>query len=115
MTQIFLNWVDLLWIPVVLLFMYKDQKFKSIIFVLMCILVLRLQVELMSHIGYENGVLPFFTWPALYRGFLVYGLFIGLFLFMARISKEKNPYIFMAAGISMFIFAFITSIAVMFL
>ena len=115
MTQILLNWVDLLWVPVVLLLMHKDQKFKSVIFVLVCILALRLQVELMRDIGYETGVLPFLTWPALYRGYVVYGLFMGLFLFLAHISKERNTYIYMAAGISVFIFAFIASIGVMFL
>jgi hypothetical protein len=115
MIEILLSWLDLLWVPLVLIMMHKDQKFKSVIFVLVCILALRLQVELMRDIGYENGVLPFFTWPALYRGYVVYGLFMGMFLFLAHISKERNSYIFMAAGISVFIFAFIISIGVMFL
>jgi len=115
MLEIILSGLDFLWIPFVFFVMHKGQRFKSILFVLVCILALRLQVDLMSDIGYEDGVLPFFTWPALYRGYVVYGLFIGFFLFLAHISKEKNPYIYMAAGISVLIFAFIASIGVMFL
>lgn len=115
MTEIFLNWLDFLWIPFALFFMPKNQKIKAVIFVLVCILALRLQVELMTDIDYENGVLPFLKAPALYRGYFVYGLFIGFFLLMARISKENNPFIYLAAGISVFIFAFIISIGVMFL
>ena len=115
MTEQILNWLDFLWIPVALFFMPKNQKIKAVIFVLVCLLALRLQVELMTDIGYETGVLPFLTAPALYRGYVVYGVFISFFLLMARISKENNPFIYLAAGISVFTFTFIASLGVMFL
>lgn len=115
MTEIFLNWLDFLWIPFAFFFMPKNQKIKAVIFILVCILALRLQVELMADIGYETGVLPFLSVPSLYRGYVVFGIFIGFFLVLARISKENNPFIYLAAGISVFIFAFIASLGVMFL
>lgn len=113
MIEFILNWLDFLWIPIALFFLRKDQKLKGVLFILSCMLSLRLQVELMTEIGYERGFLPFLSLPVLYRGYIVYGLFIGAFLLLAHISKEKNSFIYMAAAISVFVVAFCISMAIM--
>jgi len=115
MVELFLNWLDFLWIPVILVFLKKGQKLKATLFVLVCMLVLRLEVELIKEIGYEHGFFPFLASPALYRGYMVYGIFIGFFLLMGRISNESNVFVYMAAGISILVLASIVSIGVMFL
>lgn len=115
MMEFLLNWIDFLWIPVALFFLRKDQKLKGVLFVLACMLLLRLQVELMTEIGYGQGFLPFLSIPVLYRGYVVYGVFIGLFLLLGHISRERNSFIYMAAAISTFTFAFVVSTGVMFL
>ena len=115
MMDLLVNWLDFLWILVALLLLRKGQKLKGILFILACMLALRLQVELMTEIGYSEGFLTFLTAPALYRGYIVYGVFIGLFLLLAHVSKERNAFVYLAAGISVFTFAFVVSTGVMFL
>ncbi len=113
MIDFILDWLDFLWILIALIFLQKDQKLKGVLFILACMLSLRLQVELMTEIGYERGFLPFMTLPVLYRGYMVYGLFIGIFLLLGHVSKEKNSFIYMAAAISVFVIAFCVSMAIM--
>ncbi len=111
--DLLVNWLDFLWIPLALIFLRKDQKLKGILFILACMLALRLQVELMVETGYEQGFLPFFTFPVLYRGYIVYGIFIFAFLLLGHVSKERNSFVYMAAAISVFIIAFCASMAIM--
>lgn len=110
-----LNWLDFLWIPAAFFIVRKKQRAYAIGFVLMCLLVLRLQVELMTEIGYERGFLPFLSVPSLYRGFVVYGVIIGLFLLLSRWSREKDRFIYIAASITVLFVAFCVSTFVMFL
>ena len=113
MIDLVLNWLDFLWIPLALVFLRKDQKLKGVLFILACMLSLRLQVELMTESGYQQGFLPFLTLPVLYRGYLVYGFFIFAFLLLGHVSKERDSFIYMAAAISVFIVAFCVSMAIM--
>lgn len=107
------DWLDFIWIPVAFLMLRKNQWGKGILFVLACIFTLRLQVELMDAIGYANGFMHFMTWPALLRGYVIYGFFIAIFLFLARWSREKDPYVFIAASITVFMAAFCVSTFIM--
>ena len=110
-----LNWGDLLWVPLALLVVRKKQRLNAILFVLVCVLTLRLQVELMSSIGFSQGFLKFMDLPALWRGYMVYGVFIGLFLLLSRWSRERDPYVNIAAAITVFIAAFCISTFLMIL
>ena len=110
-----LNWLDILWIPAAYFIVRKIQRIYAIGFVIICILVLRLQNELMTDIGYAQGFLPFLSVPALYRGFVVYGVFIGLFLLLSRWSRERDRFIYVAASITVLFVAFCVSTFVMFL
>lgn len=111
--DIILNWIDLAWLVVALLVAHKGQRLHAVLFILVCVLALRLQVELMTEIGYSTGLLPFLTFPLLYRGFFAYGAFIAVFLSLAYFSREKDPYIYIAAAIAVFTVAFCVSSAVM--
>ena len=113
MFDLILHWLDFLWIPLAFLVLKKDQKWKGVLFILACMLTLRLQVELMVETGYETGFLPFLKSEVLYRGYIVYGLFIVGFLGLGHISKESNSFVYLAAGISVFTIAFCTSFLVM--
>ena len=109
----YLNWMDLSWVVVALLAAHKGQRGKTVLFVLTCVLALRLQVELMNEIGYSTGLFPFFDFPLLQRGFLAYGVFIAIFLSLLHLSRERDPYIYMAAAITVFTVAFCVSTFVM--
>lgn len=108
-----LNWLDLAWIAVALVAMYRGQRLKAVIFVLSCVLALRLQIELMQAIGFPNGWLGFLDYPLLYRGYIAYGVFTALFLSLMNLSRERDHFIFMAAAITVFTIAFCVSTFVM--
>lgn len=111
--DIFLNWFDLVWVPVALLVVNKGQKLKAVLFVLACALALRLQVELMVEINYPSGFLPLLDYPLLHRGFIIYGVFTAVFLALSFFSREKDHYIYIAAAIAVFTIAFCVSSFVM--
>ena len=104
-----MNWVDLAWVPFAMLAVHKGQRFKAVMFVLSCVLTLRLQLELMTEIGYPNGIMPFMTYPLMDRGLITYGAFIALFLLLSHFSREKDGYVYMAAAITVFMAAFCVS------
>lgn len=108
-----MNWVDLSWIVIALFVAKGRYKLFSVVFVLSCVFMLRLQIKLMNEIGFGSGFLHWFDMPILFRGMLVYGLCIGLFLGLVALSKEHNTYVYMAASITIFTIAFCVSSAVM--
>ncbi len=110
-----LNWADLGWILVAFVLLPKHQSFKAMLFILCCVLTLRLQVELMLEIGHPQGMLPFLDYPQLLRGYAVYGAFIFVFLLLSKFSKDVSTYVYIAAAITMYIVAFCTSSVVMLL
>ena len=109
----FINWFDLIWLPLVFLLAARRHWVKAVLLVLSCVLALRLQVELLAAIGYPHGLLPLWDWPALYRGYVVYGLFIATFLFLSFYAKRENNYVYLAAAITCFIAAFCVSTVAM--
>lgn len=113
MIEIVLSWVDLLWLPVAVLAVGKKNRGKSILFALSCILMLRLQAQLMHEIGFDAGILTFVQWPALYKGMAIYGFFMSVFYGLSAVSKNTDPYVFMGASISIFFLSFCISSVVM--
>ena len=111
--QNLLSWVDLLWIPIALLSAERGKRLFTAIFAGACILLLRLQVELLRGIGFSNGFLGFMTSDILTRGMVTYGLFILLFLILAHFSKGSDKNIHIAASITIMIAAFCVSTLVM--
>lgn len=103
------NWIDLAWIPIALVALHKGQRFKGVMFILTCVFALRMQVEFMQEIGYPTGILPLLDFPMLERGYISYGAFIATFLILSHFSREKDPYVYIAAAITVFIAAFVVS------
>lgn len=108
-----INWIDLIWVFVALVVLHKGQRMKAVMFILSCVLALRLQVELMFEIGYPTGFFPLLEFPLLERGFMAYSVFIATFLALSYFSRERDTYIYMAASITVFITAFCVSTLVM--
>ncbi|MEM6812266.1 MAG: hypothetical protein AAF549_07345 [Pseudomonadota bacterium] len=115
MLQIALLWLDLLWLPVVFIFLTKRYWLKATLLIISCIFTLRMQVELMESIGYPTGILPFLDIHALFRGYIVYGLFIFAFIALSIFSKYENGYVYLAASISLYFASFILSTGVLLL
>ena len=103
------QWLDVGWIFIGLLILHKGQRLKATFFILSCVLALRLQIELMRETGHPTGFLPFLDFPLLERGYITYGIFIALFLILSHYSSKDNPYVYMAAAITVFMVAFCVS------
>ena len=115
MVEFLLHWLDFLWIPLAFLFLHKEQKWKGVIFILVCMLTLRLQVEFFVESDHETGLMPVLNSNVLYRGYIIYGLFIIGFLGLGHISKKTDPFVYLAAAISVYTIALCTSSLVMIL
>lgn len=102
----FLPWLDLFWIPLALIVVHPEQRIKTILFIVTCVLILRLQIEMMDQIGFPRGIFGFWHWPLLYRGMAGYGVFIAFFLLTARFSPKTDLFVLLAAIITLFIGAF---------
>lgn len=113
MGQVIYQWLDLVWLPVAWFVVARKHRWLALGFVVACGLTLRMQVELMDSIGFPDGMLPWVSMPAFSRGLLVYGVVIGLFLILAHFSKATMPVVFLAAAISIYIFAFCASMLFM--
>ncbi len=112
--EIFLtNWADSLWIPLAILTVHKGQRLKAAGFVILCMLVLRLQIEMMQSFGFANGFTGWLDWPLLYRGFAVYGFFTLIYLILSWISPFTRGAIYLAASLSIFFMAFTVSTVVL--
>jgi hypothetical protein len=113
LAQTLYHWIDLFWIPVALLTMEKGKRLFTVGFILSCVLLLRLQVELMQHIGFPRGIFGVMESSIYARGLITYGAFITLFMLMAYYSKGVDKSIHIAASITMMIAALCVSALVM--
>lgn len=113
MTSLLYQWIDLLWLPVGVVAVHKGQRLKTAIFMVVCILTLRAQVELMESIGRVHGFTGFWNWDAYQRGLLVYGIVFALFLLLAYFSPHTKGIVFFAATLTIYIFSFCASMLAM--
>jgi len=107
------QWIDLIWLPVAWFAVHKRHRMQAMAFVVTCIVTLRTQVELMNYIGYGTGILPLMDSEIRARGLIAYGIIIGLFLILAYYSPRTRNIVFLAAAISVYLFAFCVSMTLM--
>ncbi len=105
----FMQYIDLAWLALVPLLLKRRLWLKTILFILSCFLMLRLQIELMDVIGSANGFFDILDAPLLQRGIITYAVFIAAFLILAHFSPSSDSYVFIGAAITVFFTAFIVS------
>ena len=117
MMDIFLEHIDWIWLPIGWFAVHKQHRLKTTVFIMACILTLRLQVELFEEIGHPTGVLPWSLMEShvLDRGQIVYAVFIMLFLIMAHFSARTDKIIFFAACLSVYFATLLISTLIMLL
>lgn len=103
------EWVDLLWLPIALLVVHKGQRVEAGAFVLICILVMRLQIEILESTGFSKGFTGLLDSSVYNRGLVVYGIFIMLYLVLSYFSPRTRGAIYLAASLSIFFMAFVAS------
>ena len=110
---LFLNWVDALWIPAALFIVHKKQRIKAILFILACMISLRLQAEMIELTGFSNGFVGLFEGSAFRRGMIFYSICIAIYLILSYYSPRTRGVIYMAASLSIFFMAFVGSMVLM--
>ena len=109
------QWIDLIWLPVGWFAVHKQHRLPMAAFIVTCIVTMRTQIELMDGIGYETGILPLMDSDLRTRGLIIYGIIIALFLLAAHYSPRTSKMVFLAASITVYIFAFCASMIFMLL
>lgn len=106
-------WIDLMWVPIVFIATQKKHWALAIGYVLGCVVMLRLQVELMAWIGYPRGILPFWDMHVFRRGLMTYGVMNLVYFAWAYYLRGIMPVIFMGHSIVLFFVALILSTVIM--
>ncbi|HPQ50407.1 MAG: hypothetical protein H6864_09845 [Micavibrio sp.] len=103
------DWLDTVWLVITPLIVHKRQRWKALAFMLLCMFVLRLQVEIIQSTGFETGFTGLLDWSLMNRGFVVYGFFSTLYLLLSYFSPFTHSAIYLAASLSIFFMAFTAS------
>lgn len=106
-------WLDFAWLPLALAFSEPGKRILNCLYILASIGMLRLQVELLQQIGWVRGLPGMLDSDIYTRGLIVYGVFIGLFLLLARLSYGTDKNVHLAAAISFLLLSFCISGAIM--
>lgn len=110
----FLNhYADVAWIPLSLAVVHRGQRLKAVAFILTCMLVMRLQIEIAQSFGFDKGITGLLDLSLYHRGLIIYGFFIGLFLVLSTLSPMTRGPVYLAACLSIFFMAFISYFVVM--
>lgn len=108
-----LHWVDVIWLPLAWFVVNKEQRWLALGTIAGCMVMMRLEAELIESTGFSHGMLPFLDSPVYDRGLVVYSVFYVLYLILAYYSPGSRSWVFTAASISIFFMASIVSIFVM--
>ena len=107
------QWLDLVWLFVTPLIVHKGQRIKALAFMILCMVVLRLQVGIVESTGFIKGFTGFLYWELMTRGFVVYGIFNLIYLLLSYFSPYTRGPIYLAASLSIFFMAFTVSSVVL--
>jgi len=110
---IILQWIDLIWLPVMLLVVDKKQRLMVTGMFISCALMMRMQVELMEWTGFTHGFLHLLEWPVQNRAIATYNIFYALYTLLAIFSPYARGSVFLAASITIFFAAMVVSMLVM--
>ncbi len=112
----FLNfWADAIWMPIAYFSVHKKHRWWALGLVIACMILIRLQAEIMVYIGYGNGIMGFMTSNVHTRGIAVSSFYYILFIIIAHFSPKTEGIVFMAACLSFFFSIFVTTAIVMLL
>lgn len=115
MDDLIYRWIDILWLPIAFFTVHKRHRWWALGFIAGCMVMMRLQSELMEYGGYDHGILGLMTSHVFSRGLVTYSVYYMLFLIMAHYSPRTEGVVFMAACLSIFFMAMFTTVVVMLL
>lgn len=104
-----LNYIDLIWLPAGVFLVHKEQRIVTAAFFISCFIMMRLQIEMMHGLGYPTGILPLIKYPVEITAMVVYSVFYIAYIAIAHWSPGSHKHIFLAASISIFFAALLTT------
>ncbi len=110
-----LPWIDILWLPVLLLLVHKKHKLIAASYVIFCMITMRMEVELIKSFGYEKGIIGLFDMDLLQRGQITFAAATLFYLIISLYSRYTKPVIYMAASLTIYFFASILALIAMIL
>jgi hypothetical protein len=107
------NWLDAVWVPIAALAVNQGQRLKAMAFVGLCMIVMRLQIEIVNSTGFKTGFTGLWNASLYHRGLITYSIFIMIYLLLSYLSPYTKGVIYLAASITIFFMAFVVSSFVM--
>lgn len=105
-----LPYLDLLWLAIIFIILPRKQWAVGISFIISCLLMTRLQTQLIYEIKSYVPALPHWgVWPLLYEIMIIYGVIIMLYFILMFFSRNVPWLIHMAASIVLLLSAFTLS------
>ena len=108
-----IQWLDLIWLPLGLLVVRPHQRLWVAGFFGTCMVMMRMQIELMAATGFSGGFMGLLEYNATERGLAVYSVFYVIYLVLVLFSPYARGPLLIAASISVFFAALFTSMIVM--
>jgi len=109
------NYIDLIWLPIALFVVHKEQRIITAAYFISCFIMMRLQIEMLHAMGFPTGILPIIKYPVEITAMVVYMVFYVAFIALAYWSPRTNKHIFLAASISIFFATMLTAMVIMLL
>lgn len=97
-----LQWIDVIWLPLAFVCVHKEQRLMAVASIFACMLMMRLETELMTYGGYERGILPVMNSYIFYRGLVVFSVFYMAYILISWFSPASKGYLFLATSLSLF-------------
>lgn len=107
------QWIDGFWVLAALILARKGQRTLSVIFILACMFMMRMQVEMLAMLGYPFGIFKLIPYNIFERGLAVYSLLYLVYIMFLRIGFGSRGSILLATVISLFFIGFFVSTFVM--
>lgn len=108
-----LQWIDLAWLALAWCVARKDQRGWVLGFFIASMLMMRLLAELMTSIGYPDGIVGLMDTPVYTRGLFVYSIAYAVYMIVLRYSMNAKGTLLMAVSLAFFFFSFFTTAIVM--
>jgi len=110
--ELVLEWIDLFWVIAAIIIPHKTHKYFAVTFVFLCVLTLRMEIELINAMGIGNGITGFFESSALIKGQIFYGIATAFYMLLSYYSKHTKPEIYMAASLTIYFFTSIFAVVI---
>ncbi len=107
------HYIDAAWIPVLALILRKGQRLWAALFVVACMVMMRLMIDFMVEIGYPRGVLGLTNMPLFMRGLWTYGAIYVFYAVMARAFPGTKGIFLIASSLTLFFIAAILFAGIM--